>query len=309
MAKNQKNAFAQLKANRNKSLEQIQKKLEQENTKSSYTDDRFWSAQIDKSGNAFAVIRFLPAIASETAPWVKRYSHGFQANGWYIENCPTTIEKDCPLCKKNSELWNTGIESNKDIVRTRKRKLSYISNILVVKDPKNPANEGKTFLFRYGSKIWDKIDNKMSPQYEGEIAYNPFDLWEGADFKLKIKKVKGYANYDDSEFANQAELFDGDDAKKEVVWQSEHALLQFIDASEFKEFDKLKERLDRVLGSASTPKASEPKTPVVKTPTIEDEANEVFGGGDVSTGGATSEEVSNIEEDESESMQYFESLT
>ena len=305
MAKAKKSPFAQLKANRNTSLEQIQKKLEQENTKSTYTDDRFWSASLDKSGNAFAVIRFLPAVDGETAPWIKRYSHGFKVNGWYIENCPTTLEKDCPACKSNNALWNSGIESDKDIVRKfRKRKLSYISNIQVIKDPKNPENEGKHFLFRYGSKIWDKIDNKMSPQYEGEVAYNPFDFWEGADFKLKIKKVKGYSNYDDSEFANQTELFAGDDDKKEVLWKTQHALMQFIDVTEFKTFDKLKERLDRVLGQSSdVSKTAEIETSYTSTSTIEDEADEVFGGGD----GAVEETVT-AEESESESMDYFNSL-
>lgn len=287
MAKQAKNAFASLKANRSKSLEQIQKKLEEENTKSNYTDERFWTASLDKSGNAFSIIRFLPAIAGETAPWIKRYSHGFKSNGWYIENCPTTIEKDCPCCKANNELWNTGIESNKDIVRNRKRKLSYISNILVIKDPKNPENNGKVFLFRYGSKIWTKINNKMSPQYEDEIGFNPFDMWEGANFKLKIKKVKGYSNYDDSGFDNQTQLFD-DEKTLEKLWKSEHALLQFIDVTEFKTFDKLKERLDRVLGgtqSSSAPKNIEQEEEQEVNPSTEP-----------------------VEGEESESLEYFAGL-
>ena len=224
------------------------KEVEKMSTTSGGADERLWKPEMDKTGNGFAVIRFLPAPENEELPWAKMYSHAFQGpGGWYIENSLTTIGGKDPLGEHNRELWNTGTESNKETVRKQKRKLSYYSNIYVVKDPTNPSNEGRVFLFKYGKKIFDKISEAMNPEFADETPMNPFDFWEGANFKIKIRQVEGYRNYDKSEFDTPAALSD-DDAKLEKIWKSEHSLKEFIDAKHFKSYDQLKARLTLVLG-------------------------------------------------------------
>lgn len=214
----------------------------------SYKDDRFWKPELDSASNGYAVIRFLPPVEGEDVPWVRVFNHGFQGKGgWFIENCPTTIGGKCPVCEANSELWNSGSDDDKEVARARKRKLTYISNVLVVSDPKNPQNEGKVFLFKYGKKIFDKIMEKLQPEFDDDEAVNVFDFWKGADFKLKIRKVAGYVNYDKSEFDNAAPLMGGDDAKLEGVWKQQHKLQEFIQASEFKSYDELSTKMKSVL--------------------------------------------------------------
>ena len=226
--------------------------------------DNLWKCEVDKAGNGMATIRFLPASAADgedALPWVKVFSHGFQGpGGWLIDNCLTTKEQQCPVCEHNSALWNSGIEANKDIVRKQKRKLNYIANVYIVSDPKHPENEGQVKLFRFGKKIFDKISEAMNPQFEDEQAINPFDMWSGANFKLKIRKVEGYQNYDKSEFESPAPLLNDED-KLEAIWKKEFSLKEQIGDKEFKSYDKLKERLDKVLGltSEGTPA---PKTTV-----------------------------------------------
>lgn len=211
-------------------------------------DDRYWTIQADKAGNGYAVIRFLPASPNEDVPFVRMWSHGFQGNGgWYIENSLSTIGKPDPVGEMNTKLWNSGVDSDKEIVRKQKRQLSFFSNIYVVKDPAKPENEGKVFLFKYGKKIFDKINDMMNPQFEDEKPVNPFDLWTGADFKLKIRKIEGYRNYDKSEFSSAAPLLEDDDAL-ERIWQSQHSLAEIIDPKNFKPYDELKTRLNKVLG-------------------------------------------------------------
>jgi len=214
-------------------------------------DERFWQPEVDKAGNGMAIIRFLPAPAADgddALPWVRRFNHAFQGTGgWLIDNCLTTNAQTCPVCEHNSILWNSGIEANKEIVRKQKRKLTYIANILVISDPKNPANEGQIKLYKFGKKIFDKISEAMNPEFADETPMNPFDFWEGANFKIKIRQVEGYRNYDKSEFDTPAALSD-DDAKLEKIWKSEHSLKEFIDAKHFKSYDQLKARLTLVLG-------------------------------------------------------------
>ena len=213
-----------------------------------YKDDRFWRPELDKAGNGFAVIRLLPAADGEDIPWIKLYNHGFKGpGGWFIENSLTTLGQKDPVSEMNSRLWNSGIESDKDIARQRKRRLSYISNILVVSDPANPQNEGKVFLYKYGKKIFDKIQESMNPEFQDEEAVNPFDYWKGANFKLKVRKVSGFVNYDKSEFESASPLFDGDDAKLESLWKTQYKLDEFVSESNFKSYDELKARLDAVL--------------------------------------------------------------
>jgi len=221
-------------------------------------DERFWQPEVDKAGNGYAVIRFLdaPFVDGEDAmPWVQIFNHGFQGpGGWLIENCLTSINKPCPVCEHNSSLWNSGIESNKDIVRKQKRKLSYVANILVVKDSANPSNDGKVFLYKFGKKIFDKIQAMLEPEFEDESAVNPFNFWEGANFKLKIRMVEGYRNYDKSEFDSPSPVSD-DDSEIERVWKDSYSLVEFLSPKEFMPYDELKAKLNRVLSLAGATKA------------------------------------------------------
>jgi hypothetical protein len=213
---------------------------------------------MDKTGNGFAVIRFLPAPEGEELPWAKMYTHAFQSNGgWYIENSLTTLGQKDPVSEYNRELWNSGIDADKETVRKQKRKLSYYSNIYVVKDPTNPQNEGKVFLFKYGKKIFDKIMEAMQPEFEDETPINPFDFWQGANFKLKIVKKDGYWNYDKSEFDRVAPLLDDDDAL-EAVWKKQYSLAAVVAPDQFKTYEQLETRLKMVLGlKTSRPRLDE----------------------------------------------------
>ena len=241
-------SFSSLKKNKSSVFQQLQKQLEKTQQVGT-VDERFWKLSTDKAGNGFAVIRFLPACDGEDMPFVKLYSHAFQGpGGWYIENSLTTLGQKDPLGEYNRELWNSGDESLKEQVRKQKRKLSYYSNIYVVKDPTNPDNEGKVFLFRYGKKIYDKIMEAVNgDELEGREGYNPFDFWTGANFKLRAKKVAGYPNYDSSEFESTGTLEDLDDAQLESIWKREFALQSIVAPDQFKSFDQLQERLNAVL--------------------------------------------------------------
>ncbi len=238
------------------SLDKLLGAVEKENApqdKKSYVDERLWKPQMDKTGNGYAVIRFLPAVKGEDLPWAKVWNHAFQGptGQWYIENSLTTIGQKDPVSEMNSAYWNSGVESDKEIARRQKRKLQYFSNIFVVSDPKNPENEGKVFLYRYGKKIFDKCMEAMQPAFEDETPVNPFDFWEGANFKLKIRKVDGYWNYDKSEFEAPSPLF-ADDEQLEAVWEKQYALTEFTAPTNFKSYDELKKRLDTVLAGTTT---------------------------------------------------------
>ena len=221
--------------------------------KKSYVDERIWKPVMDKTGNGFAIIRFLPAPKGEELPWVKLWNHAFQGptGQWYIENSLTTINQNDPVSELNSKFWNSGVESDKEIARKQKRKLQYYSNIYVVKDSANPENEGKVFLYRFGKKIFDKIMETMQPAFEDESPINPFDFWEGANFKLKLRKVDGYWNYDKSEFEAPSALFDDDD-KLEEIWGKQYSLSEFTAPSNFKSYDELQTRLNTVLSGTTT---------------------------------------------------------
>jgi len=276
--------FSSLKRNRN-SFDKLTKAIESINTpaEGSKDDDRFWQPETDKAGNGMAVIRFLPAPAADgddALPWVRVFNHGFQGpGGWYIENSLTTLGQKDPVSEYNSVLWNSGIEANKEIARKQKRRLTYISNVLIVSDPKNPENEGQIKLYKFGKKIFDKLTEAMNPQFEDEKAINPFDFWDGANFKIKIRQVEGYRNYDKSEFESPSALFDGDDAKLEALWKKEYSLKEFLDPKNFKSYDVLKAKLDKVLGLDGAAPVSKTKaedfTPR-SSPDIEDEELDYF---------------------------------
>ena len=259
-------------------MQNLHKEIEKIDTPSeskSYIDDRFWKPEIDKSGNGYAVIRFLPPVDGEDIPWARVFNHGFQGPTglWYIENSLTTLGKKDPVSEYNSQLWNSGIEANKEIARKQKRRLTYISNIYIVSDSKNPQNEGKVFLYKFGKKIFDKVNDLMNPEFEDETPVNPFDLWEGANFKLKIRKVEGYQNYDKSEFDKPAQLVE-DETELEKIWNSQYALTEFTGDDQFKSYEDLKARLDSVL-AVETPPITEPVSRhVTKPKTAEDVSTE-----------------------------------
>ena len=250
--------------NKGSSLDKLKKAVESSSAGngggSKNVDDRFWQPEVDAAGNGYAVIRFLdtPAVDGEDGlPWVQIWSHGFQGpGGWYIENSLTTLGKTDPVSEYNTVLWNSGIEANKEIARKQKRKLTYIANVLVISDAKRPQNEGKVFLYKFGKKIFDKIKEQLEPQFADETPMNPFDFWKGANFKVKIRNVEGYRNYDKSEFEAPTALFNGDDAKIEQVWKSAHSLKDFLKPENFKSYDELKAKLDKVLGAGGLPGAT-----------------------------------------------------
>ncbi len=220
--------------------------------KKSYKDERLWKPTMDKTGNGYAVIRFLPASEGEDLPWVKLWNHAFQGptGQWYIENSLTTLSQSDPVSEYNSKLWNSGVESDKEIARKQKRKLQYYSNIYVVTDSANPENEGKVFLYRYGKKIFDKVMEAMQPAFQDEVAINPFDFWNGADFKLKLRKVDGYWNYDKSEFSAAAALLE-DDGELENVYKKIYPLSEFTASTNFKSYEELKNRFELVLSGVT----------------------------------------------------------
>jgi len=263
--------------------------------KKSYKDDRLWKPVLDKSGNGYAVIRFLPAVDGEDLPWAKVWNHAFQGptGQWYIENSLTTISQKDPVSEHNTRLWNTGLESDKEIARKQKRKLQYFSNIYVVSDSKHPENDGKVFLYRYGKKIFDKVMEAMQPAFEDEKAINPFDFWEGANFKLKVRKVDGFWNYDKSEFADVSPLLKDDDEIEEV-WKRQYPLAEHTAATNFKSYDELKTRLDTVLsGTVSVGNVTdELQDAPVATPKVDTKPVEAPTSND----------------DEADTMEYFEKL-
>ena len=268
-------SFEALKASRQDAMSKLVQAADSTKEKS-YGNDGEWKPTVDKAGNGYAVIRFLPAPAGEDLPWVRYWDHGFKGptGRWYIENSLTSIGQKDPVSDMNSYLWNTGRDEDKDIARQRKRRLHYVSNILVVSDSANPENEGKVFLYKYGKKIFDKIMDVMQPQFADETPVNPFDFWGGANFKLKIRQVEGYRNYDKSEFDSATPLYDGDDSKLEGVYDQLKPLADFVDPANFKSYAELQRKLYGVLGDDGVPgldtktavELSETAEPVVDAP-------------------------------------------
>ena len=249
-------SFTDLKRKSQSNFQFLQKELEKSSTTTG-ADTRLWKPELDASGNGYAVIRFLPAPDGESVPWAKVYSHAFKGTGgWLIDNCLTTNGDKCPVCAANTKLWNSGHESDKATARDRKRKLSYYSNIYVVTDPKNPDNEGNVMLFKYGKKIHDKILAAMQPEFQDETPVNVFDFWEGANFKIKIKTVGGYWNYDSSEFTSPAAL-NSDDEEMERIWKQQYSLEAFTSADQFKSYQELETRMESVLGASTTTRQSQ----------------------------------------------------
>ena len=270
----------------------------------SYEDDRFWKLSADKAGNATATIRFLPRVEGDEFPWARVFNHSFQGptGKWYIENSLTTLGENDPVGELNSRLWNSGSEANKEIARKQKRKLTYIANIYIVNDPAKPENNGTVKLFKFGKKIFDKIMDKANPTFEDEKPVLVFDLWEGADFKLRMRKVDGYSNYDQSQFNEQTELFGGDEDKLLEVVGKQHKLSEFLDRKNFKSYDDLKKKLEMVLSGESAPSktaaqmADEEDRPVAAAPER------------VSKAAPTPRAVATTADDEDDDLSYFQKL-
>lgn len=301
-------SFDALKKNRSKSLQNLTKEIEKISQKSYSNPDegKYWKPTRDSAGNGFAIIRFLPAPANEDMPFIRIWDHGFQGPTglWYIENSLTTLGQEDPVSDYNKKLWNSGLESDKETVRKQKRRLKYVANIYVIKDSGNPENEGKVFLYQFGKKIFDKLDDLMNPSFEDEEPINPFDLWEGANFRLKIRQFEGYPNYDKSEFDSTAPLFD-DDEKLEAVWKQEHSLQELLDPKNFKSYTELKAKLNRVLNlEADAPTQEYKQTAVEEEPATSD----------LDLSGLKSEpepkmaESSSSTDDEDDDLAYFKEL-
>jgi len=297
--------------------EKLVKQVEKMNTTSSGADDRLWKPEMDKTGVGSAVIRFLPAPDGEELPWAKMYTHAFQGpGGWYIENSLTTMGQKDPISEYNRGLWNSGSEKDKETVRKQKRKLSYYSNIYVVKDPANPANEGKVFLFKYGKKIFDKILNAMQPEFDDEDPINPFDFWQGANFKIKIVKKDGYWNYDKSEFDRVAPLLDDDDAM-EAIWKKEYSLTAITAPDQFKSYEELEKRMNYVLGLGSTTTPTRSRAVIEQedeleeyqqTSSIQDRVVEELEQSYARSKTPSLPKITQEDEDEDDAMAYFQRL-
>ncbi len=268
----------------------------------SYVDDRIWKPTVDKAGNGYAVLRFLPAIEGQELPWVRYWDHGFKGptGQWYIENSLTSIGQPDPVGELNSKLWNSGIESDKERARTQKRRLHYVTNVLVLQDPSNPENEGKVMIYKFGKKIFDKIMDSMKPEFADETPVIPFDFWTGADFKLKIRNVEGYRNYDKSEFSSPAALYDGDEAKLEAVYNQLHDLSEFTNPKNYKSYDELRTKLMRVLGEEVS----------MGAPTMNQtiQMNEPVAAPEQRTVEPVTAESMNMADDDDDTMSYFAKL-
>lgn len=249
-------SFANLKSNRtdvSKLANAASEMSGGKQTNNKYEDTRFWKPTVDDSGNGYAVVRFLPAAEGQELPWVRYFDHFFKGptGQWYVEKSLTTLGNNDPVSEYNSRLWNSGIEEDKETARKQKRRLHYVANIMVLSDPSNPANEGKVFLYDFGKKIFDKVMDKMQPEFPGEEPINPFDFWSGADFQLKIRNVAGYRNYDKSEFKSAAPLLEADETKLEATYNQLHDVSEFVAQSSYKSYDELKQRLEVVLGQST----------------------------------------------------------
>lgn len=297
------NTLASLKQSRKSRFDKLTNELNKLASKSEDTaskDDNYWKPTVDKSGNGSAVIRFLPEPEGEEFPFVRYWTHGFQGpSGWYIEKSLSSINKPDPVMELNVKLWNSGIESNKQIARKQKRNLHFVSNIYVVKDPANPDNEGKVFLYKYGKKIFDKIISAREPEFDDETPLDAFDLWEGANFRLRIRNVEGYRNYDKSDFDAPSALFEDDD-ELDAIWKQAYSLKDITDPKNFKSYEELKARLSRVLGEAEEPAFMREEVPVAESPKVKEAAASSFG--------ETSAPWSSNDDEDEDDMSFFKKL-
>ena len=248
-------SFSDYLKNRQSAMDNMVQSLQKDINKESRggDDDRIWKPKMGSDNTGYAVVRFLPGSDVSKTPWVRVYDHGFQGptGKWYIENSLTTIGQKDPVSEYNSRLWNNGTEAGKEQARKQKRRTSYYANVLVIKDPANPQNEGKVKLYKFGQKIFDKVMSAMQPEFADEDPVNPFDLIEGANFRIKIKMVAGYWNYDASDFERQSPLSE-DEEKLEKVFNAQHDVHELIAPEQFKSYEELQTKLNEVLGEGPT---------------------------------------------------------
>lgn len=300
-------SFSALKKNRSKELDKLNDQLQKMNSGGQKGDDDYWKLEVDKAGNGFAILRFLPAPQGEDEPFIRMWDHGFQGpGGWYIENSLTTLQQDDPVTEHNSKLWNSGVESDKKIARERKRRLAFHANVYVVKDTANPDNEGKVFKYKFGKRIFDKLNDLMNPQFEDEERVNPFDFWEGADFKLKARMVEGYRNYDKSEFSESGPITlpDGTpmtDEQMEEIWNQQFSLKDIIAPDKFKTYEELQKKFFKVIGAeGSQPSDTAEDNDVIDyTPNFKEKAADE---------GQTQESDLNLD-DEDDELAFFSNLS
>lgn len=289
--------------------EKLIKEAEKMGANNSGDNPNLFKLETDKAGNGRAVIRFLPAPPNEDLPFVKLYNHGFQVNGrWFIENCPTTLGEECCVCASNSQLWNSGLDSDKEVARARKRKLSYYANVYIVSNPSDPSIEGQVKIFRFGAKVFDKIKASMKPEFEDDPVIDPFDLWAGANFRLRVKQVAGYPNYDDSVFEAPSALLNGDDERLEDLWKSEHSLQELISREKFKVSDELQKRLEYVLGTTSSVSASIRQQEEELESLVQSAETDIMKELEESYSRSKSSVVQKEDEDEDDALAYFSKL-
>tara|TARA_B110000444_G_scaffold22008_3_gene18278 strand:- start:15574 stop:16494 length:921 start_codon:yes stop_codon:yes gene_type:complete len=302
-------SFEQLKQNRDSAISKLVSAADTNNEKKSYGDDRLWKPTVDKAGNGYAVIRFLPAGGGEDLPWVRYWDHGFKGptGRWYIEKSLTTLGQPDPVSELNSQLWNTGRDEDKETARNRKRRLHHVSNIMVISDSANPANEGKVFLYEYGKKLMDKIMDVMQPQFQDEKAVNPFDFWAGANFKLKIRNLEGYRNYDKSEFDSSSEFLDGDEGRLKEVYDKLYPLSEFTDPEQYKSYADLKRKMFEVIGEAEVATGLSTEQHVELNTTIDASPQPSMDSGD-STANSSNTSATSDEESSEDTLSYFAKL-
>ena len=289
--------------------EKLIKEAEKMGGNNSNDNPNLFKLETDKAGNGRAVIRFLPAPPNEDLPFVKLYNHGFQVNGrWFIENCPTTLGEECCVCRSNGELWNSGLDSDKEVARARKRKLSYYANVYIVSNPADPSLEGQVKIFRFGAKVFDKIKASMKPEFEDDPVIDPFDMWTGANFRLRVKQVAGYPNYDDSVFESPSALLGGDDEELEALWKSEHSLQELISRDKIKTPEELEKRLNYVLGSKPASQEAQEQEAHLES-LVQSAESDIMKELEESYSRSKSSSVtSETDEDEDDAMAYFSKL-
>jgi len=289
--------------------EKLIKEAEKMGGNNSNDNPNLFKLETDKAGNGRAVIRFLPAPPNEDLPFVKLYNHGFQVNGrWFIENCPTTLGEECCVCRSNGELWNSGLDSDKEVARARKRKLSYYANVYIVSNPADPSLEGQVKIFRFGAKVFDKIKASMKPEFEDDPVIDPFDMWTGANFRLRVKQVAGYPNYDDSVFEAPSALLGGDDEDLEALWKSEHSLQELISRDKIKTPEELEKRLNYVLGSKPVSQEAQEQEAHLESLVQSAESDIMKELEESYSRSKSSSAVSETDEDEDDAMAYFSKL-
>ena len=234
-------------------------------------DQRFYKPKFNKDGTFSAVVRFLPGPVkdgNEEISMIKKYSHYFSGpGGKYDEECLTTISQQCPVCDENKKCWDAG---DKQTSRTRARVNSGITNILVINDPQAPENNGKVFLYKFGKKIIEKINEAKKPTNPTKKAIEVFSYYEGANFYITGKKTvtaegQKFTDYTSSSFESNPSAI-GDDNYIESIDKQLHSVEEFIKPTNFKSYAALQELFSRVMGRSMAQQPNPFQTPAPQAP-------------------------------------------